>query len=147
MKKIIFFILFIFSKIVFAKYLTSSVELAKQPEKACSSCLHEYYDCALDFRPSEKLKMQLFSFETYELTPISSDDGSLWLSEATRKGEPDTPPPNTVPVLRDVIKHDLVGRSVYLTCDKKFFYILDRGGLIDQFLWFGPFELAIDTPE
>jgi len=87
------------------------------------------------------MREKLMALETYELKPISNSDRGTWLFEANKAGHPETPPPGTTAVILEAIRPDLVRRSVYETCDGTAFYILDRGGLLDQWLWFGPISL------
>lgn len=88
--------------------------------------------------PMDAISARLLAFETYHLAPISSTDTQSWLSDATLKSHPEQHPPETIPLLVNVIKPNMIHRSVFRTCDGSAYYFLDRGGLIDQSLWFGP---------
>jgi hypothetical protein len=89
---------------------------------------------------SASLRSKLLSFDTAELTPISDRDPAFWLSNIKAEENFGTPPPNTEPVIIDFIQPNLIRRSVYQSCDKMAYYVLDRGGVVDQLRWFGPLE-------
>ena len=51
-------------------------------------------------------------------------------------------PPDTVRVIAEALRQDLVRRSVYVSCDGLSFYVQDRGGLRDEVRWYGPLAIS-----
>ena len=88
---------------------------------------------------------KLLSFETFKLEPISSSDPTSWLFEASRQAQFGQAPPETETLFVDRIKPNLIRRSVFRTCDGSAYYFLDRGGLLDQLVWFGPVTASAVT--
>jgi hypothetical protein len=124
--------------LIFLLYIFSSWAVASTPVSAGevkSACGDD--SSTLSEKQRERL-LSYLSFETHELSPVSSIDPTAWLLEAHRKSRPDQPPPETVAVLVDVVKPNMIRRSVFRTCDGSAYYFLDRGGVVDQFLWSGP---------
>jgi hypothetical protein len=98
----------------------------------------------------EKVEELMRNAQFMECLTNTSALGLAEVSAEQRQGWPramdavglDRFPPDTISLILNQVRMDLVRRSAFITTDGTQLFLANRGGVIDQTVWFGPLQVA-----